>query len=381
MTKKLFTVVVLLCTTTLLLKAQDYEPNWFKKGENFFNAVLKNTESNFTMDVIGTIDGERCDSAYEIGVFCGDECRATMPYFSSSRIMHEYFGYYSVLTINGEAGENFSFRLYDHRNNVEVGALTPPEVLPYVADKQYGSFNEGLYNLAFNESTTHRATLTIDDATDLPFTGKQYSITTDGIACRYTRNAYLDGGYETIVLPFDADIASITSQGFVFEKFEGFGDHTIRFVELEEGEMLKAGVAYIFRYSGTPSDDRQELLFEAAVQQMNDEIITEEGWAGTFKAMSGNEVAGKYILNLTGDKMQKAGTGASLAPYHACLTLPEHLNTAMLTVVHSRVTTGIDKLQQHGDGTATVYDLSGRIIKELPRSGMIIKNQKKIYVR
>lgn len=380
MTKKLFTVVVLLCTTTLLLKAQDYEPNWFKKGENFFNAVDKNTESNFTMDVIGTIDGERCDSAYEIGVFCGDECRATMP-FSSSRIMHEYFGYYSALTINGEAGENFSFRLYDHRNNVEVGALTPPEVLPYVADKQYGSFNEGLYNLAFNESTTHRAALAIDDATDLPFTGKQYSITADGIACCYTRNAYLDGGYETIVLPFDADITSIKAQGFVFEKFEGFGNNTIRFVELEEGEMLKAGVAYIFRYSGTPSDDRQELLFEVAVQQMNDEIIAEEGWAGTFKAMSGNEVAGKYILNLTGDKMQKAGSGASLAPYHACLTLPEHLNTAMLTVVHSRVTTGIDNLQQKGDGTETVYDLSGRIIKELPRSGMIIKNQKKIYVR
>ena len=381
MTKKLFTVVVLLCTTTLLLKAQDYEPNWFKKGENFFNAVEKNTESNFTMDVIGTIDGERCDSAYEIGVFCGDECRATMPYSSSSRIMHEYFGYYSALTINGEAGENFSFRLYDHRNNVEVGALTPPEVLPYVADKQYGSFNEGLYNLAFNESTTHRAALAIDDATDLPFTGKQYSITADGIACRYTRNAYLDGGYETIVLPFDADIASITSKGFVFEKFEGFGNNTIKFVELEEGEILKAGVAYIFRYSGTPSDDRQELLFEAAVQQMNDEIVTEEGWAGTFKAMSGNEVAGKYILNLTGDKMQKAGSGASLAPYHACLTLPEHLNTAMLTVVHSRVTTGIDKLQQHGDGAEIIYDLSGRIIKELPRSGMIIKNHKKIYVR
>ena len=381
MTKKLFTVVVLLCTTTLLLKAQDYEPNWFKKGENFFNAVDKNTESNFTMDVIGTIDGERCDSAYEIGVFCGDECRATMPYSSSSRIMHEYFGYYSALTINGEAGENFSFRLYDHRNNVEVGALTPPEVLPYVADKQYGSFNEELYNLAFNGSTTHRATLTIDDATDLPFTGKQYSITADGIACCYTRNAYLDGGYETIVLPFDADIASITSQGFVFEKFEGFGSNTIRFVELEEGEMLKAGVAYIFRYSGTSSDDRQELLFEAAVQQMNDEIITEEGWAGTFKAMSGYEVAGKYILNLTGDKMQKAGSGASLAPYHACLTLPETINTAMLTVVHRRVTTGIENLQQNGDGTETVYDLSGRIIKELPRCGMIIKNQKKIYVK
>ena len=380
---KLFTVVALWCATTVCLIAQTsnpYAPKWTKEGY-YYTANAENTENTLTIAAKVLIDGVPCDSAYEIGVFVGDRCVVRNSIYSTE----EYFdrhGYYTTLNVKANRNEVLSFRIYDHRNNVEVAVNEPPATIKFTADAHYGSIAKELYEITFNKSTSHRTeALELTDATDLPFEGKQYSITADGIACTYTRDAYLDGGYETIVLPFDADIASIKAQGFVFEKFEGFGNNTIKFVELEEGEMLKAGVAYIFRYSGTPSDDRQELLFEAAVQQMNDEIITEEGWAGTFKAMSGNEVAGKYILNLTGDKMQKAGSGASLAPYHACLTLPEHLNTAMLTVVHSRVTTGIDKLQQHGDGTATVYDLSGRIIKELPRSGMIIKNQKKIYVK
>ena len=310
MIKKLLTVVVLLCTTTISLNAQDFNPDWYKKGNNYFKAVFKNTEGNFTMDVIGTIDGERCDSAYEIGVFCGDECRLSMPY-SSTAIMYEYFGFYSALTINGVSGENFSFRLYDHRNNVEVGALTRPNELPYVADKHYGSFNTGLYELAFNKSTTHRDTLEIDDDTDLPFSGTQYSITAKGIECSYTRNAYLDGGYETIVLPFNADITSIKAQGFVFEKFEGFGDNTIKFIELEEGENLQAGVAYLFRYSGTPSAGQQEIEFVATMDQVEDKIVEKQGWTGTFKRMEGNEIAGKYILNIKGDKMQKASNAAS----------------------------------------------------------------------
>ncbi|MBO7273018.1 MAG: hypothetical protein J6U89_09140 [Bacteroidaceae bacterium] len=287
MIKKLLTVVVLLCTTTISLNAQDFNPDWYKKGNNYFKAVFKNTEGNFTMDVIGTIDGERCDSAYEIGVFCGDECRLSMPY-SSTAIMYEYFGFYSALTINGVSGENFSFRLYDHRNNVEVGALARPNELPYVADKHYGSFNNGLYDLAFSGSTTHRAVLEIDDTTDLPFSGTQYSITADGIECSYTRNAYLDGGYETIVLPFDADISAIKEAGFVFEKFEGFGENTIKFVELAEDENLQAGVPYLFRYSGTPSAGRKEIEFVAAMSKVEDKITRCKGGpvpSSVWKAM------------------------------------------------------------------------------------------------
>lgn len=379
MMKKLFTVVALLCATTVSLYAQT--PDWYKNGENYFSAVNKNTADNFTMTVMGTIDGVRCDDAFEIGVFCGEECRLSQPFYSTSPVF-EYFGYFSMLTVRGEKGETFSFRLYDHRNQVEVEAVECPQQIDFKADASYGSFNNGLYDLAFSGSTTHRAVLEIDDATDLPFSGTQYSITADGIVCSYTRNAYLDGGYETIVLPFDADISEIKALGFVFEKFEGIGDNTIRFVELEDDEMLQAGVAYIFRYAGDASDGRKEIVFTANMDQMSDELKAHNGWAGTFKAMDGFELEGKYILNIVGDKMQRAGSGASLPPYHAYLELPAEVNIMALSVSHRGVgdVTEIERLQVDYS-SEDVFDIQGRKLKNASMKGIVISNNKKYYIK
>ena len=375
MIKKLFTVVALLCATTVSLQAQT--PDWYNNGENYFKAVNKNTADNFTMIVTATIDGVRCDDAFEIGVFCGNECRLSKPFYSN---LLEYYGYYSMLTVKGEKGETFSFRLYDHRNMVEVEVVTSPE-MEFKADAVYGSFDDGLYDLTFVKSTTHRASLVIDDATDLSFTGKQYGITADGIVCSYTRKAYLDGGYETIVLPFDADITSIKEAGFVFEKFEGFGDNTIKFVELDADENLLAGVPYLFSYSGTPSDDRMEIEFVASVGQVNGSINAIDGWKGTFKAMDGSAIAGKYILNISGDKMQKAGEGASLAPYRCYLELPKNTDVAMLSVSHRVSTpTEIEDLKMKDD-SEIIFDLCGRRLDKMPMSGVVIKNNKKIYIK
>ena len=63
--RKLFTVVALLCATTVSLQAQT--PDWYNNGKNYFKAVNKNTADNFTMIVMATIDGVRCDDAFEIG--------------------------------------------------------------------------------------------------------------------------------------------------------------------------------------------------------------------------------------------------------------------------------------------------------------------------
>ena len=377
MIKKLFTVVALLCATTVSLQAQT--PDWYKKGENYFKAVNKNTADNFTMIVMGTIDGVRCDDAFEIGVFCGEECRLSEPFYSESPIF-EKFGYYSMLTVKGEKGETFSFRLYDHRNQVEVEVANPPQQIDFKADASYGSFNKGLYDLAFNGSTTHRAVLEIDDATNLPFSGTQYSITADGIACSYTRDAYLDGGFETIVLPFDADITSIKAAGFVFEKFEGFGDNTIKFVELDEGENLKAGVPYLFRYSGTPSAGHQEIEFVATMDKVDDTIIETQGWTGTFKRMEGNEIAGKYILNIEGNQMQKADETAWLNPYHGYLVLPTGVSASALSVAHRGNTADIDAPDVQKVPEA-IYDLYGRKLMDMPRSGIFIINNKKVLIK
>lgn len=376
MIKRLFTIVALMCATIVSLTAQNVYPSWHKNSDFHFTKKKLTTQSNFTMMVIGTIDGERCDSAFEIGVFCGDECREVKAFYANKK--KPAIGHFSTLVINGVEGESFGFRIYDHRNNVEVEAAICPQEISFVADAEYGSTNS-FYELAFNNSTTHRAALDIDDATDLPFTGKQYGITADGIACSYTRNAYLDGGYETIVLPFDADINEIKAAGFVFEKFEGFGENTIKFVELADDENLKAGVPYLFRYTREPSDGRMEIGFTANVQQATGEIATQDGWSGTFKAMDGSAIAGKYILNVKGDKMQKAGSGASLAPYHCYLELPAGTDAASLSVSHRGNTTGINNIQELN--SEEVFDLYGRKLNEIPHNGIIIKNNKKIYIK
>ena len=381
MIRKLLTIVALLCAITMSLNAQNVYPEWY--GKNHHYAVVENrTEGNFTMFTIGSIDGVRCDDAYELGIFSKgkDECRCSEPFYTDRELFNE-LGYFSTPTINGSSGETFYFRLYDHRNQVEVEAEITPEEVPFVTDAILGDF-DNFYELAFKNSTTHRNALTIDDATDLPFTGKQYGITADGIACSYTRNAYLDGGYETIVLPFDADISAIKEAGFVFEKFEGFGDNTIKFVELAEDENLQAGVPYLFRYSGTLSKDRKEIVFSGSPQQVNDAIVTNEGWTGTFKRMEGNEIAGKYILNTSGNKMVKAGTGAGLNPYHAYLNLPEGVDATALAVSHRSATTDVDEvLQENVYGEEIMFDLSGRRVKHPSAGDVIIKNNKKMYVR
>ena len=376
MIKRLFTIVALMCATIVSLTAQNVYPSWHKNSDFHFTKKKLTTQSNFTMMVIGTIDGERCDSAFEIAVFCGDECREVKAFYANKK--KPAIGHFSTLVVNGVEGESFGFRIYDHRNNVEVEAAICPQEISFVADAEYGSTNS-FYELAFNNSTTHRAALAIDDETDLPFTGKQYGITADGIACSYTRNAYLDGGYETIVLPFDADITSIKAAGFVFEKFECFGDNTIKFVELADDENLKAGVPYLFRYTREPSDGRMEIVFTANAQQTSDEISDQDGWSGTFKAMDGSAIAGKYILNVKGDKMQKAGSGASLAPYHCYLELPAGTDAASLSVSHRGNTTGINNIQELN--SEEIFDLYGRKLNEIPHNGIIIKNNKKIYIK
>ena len=383
MLKKLFTVVALWCATTVCLIAQTtnpYAPKWTKNGF-YYTANAENTENTLTISAKASIDGVPCDSAYEIGVFVGDRCVVSNNIYSSERY-YERHGYYTMLNVKANRNEILSFRIYDHRNNVEVAVNEPPATIKFTADTHYGSVTTELYELTFNKSTSHRAeALELTDATDLPFEGNQYSITADGIACSYTRNAYLDGGYETIVLPFDAEIGEMKAEGFVFEKLETITETSIRFVELEEDEILKAGVAYIFRYAGTPSDDRMEVTFTGRPNKITDALVNNDGWTGTFSAMDGSQIAGKYILNISGTMMQKAGSGASLSPYHAYFEAPQGVNMSRMVVTHNGITTDIESISANGNDDSRTFDLSGRDVNTTHYKGIVISNRKKVFVK
>lgn len=380
MMKRLSTVVALLCAATVILQAQNVNPSWSKNKDFHFSAIKRNTEGNFQMTVKVTIDEVRCDSAFEIGVFCEDECVLAKALMTNKKVF-DIHKFYSQYVVNGENGEKYTFRLYDHRNKVEVIAAETPESVEFVNDAIYGSLNDGLYELAFRNSSTHRSSLHLDDKTNLPYSGTQYSITADGIECSYTRQAYMDGGFESIVLPFDADITDMKGEGFVFEKLETITETSIRFVELEEGENLKAGVAYIFRYTGVPSDGRFELTFKGNSTQVNDAVVNNNGWTGTFNAMDGNQIAGKYILNPKGDMMQKAGSGASLSPYHAYLELPAAMNMSRMKVIHNALVTGIGNTTGSNGAGERMYNLSGLEVKEKQYKGIVVSNRKKVLVK
>ena len=378
MMNRLFAVVALVCATTASLKAQGLVPEWYTQGDNYFQPVEQFTENNFTMAVMVTIDGVRCDSAYEIGVYCGDECRLSAPLYASKEL-YEYFYFYATLTVNGVSGENFSFRLYDHRNKAEVVAEVCPDEIGFVSNKHYGSFNTGLHELAFAKSTSHRTGLEIADAADLPFTGKQYSITSEGMACSYTREVCLDGGYETIVLPFDADITELKEAGFVFERFGLIAEDTIKFVNLAEGENLEAGVPYIFRYNGTPSAEVKELAFTGMVQQASDKIKAVKGWSGTFVGMAGDAMADKYVLAGEGDKLLEADVNAAFPPYRCFMELPADMDASTLTVMHYEMIASVDRIQMP-DATKAIFELSGRRLNGMPQKGIVIMNNRKIYI-
>ena len=383
MINKLYTVVALWCATTMCLIAQTtnpYAPKWTKEGY-YYTANAENTENTLTITAKAFIDGVPCDSAYEIGVFVGDRCVVRNNIYSSERY-YERHGYYTMLNVKANRNEILSFRIYDHRNNVEVAVNEPPATIKFTADANYGSIANELYEITFNKSTSHRAeALELTDATDLPFEGNQYSITADGIACSYTRNAYLDGGYETIVLPFDAEIEEMKAAGFVFEKLETITETSVRFVELEEDEILKAGVAYIFRYAGTPSDDRMEVTFTGRQNKITDALVNNDGWTGTFSAMDGSQIAGKYILNIKGDMMQKAGSGASLSPYHAYLELPSGVNMSRIRVIHNGQATGIENTMNLTGEGSRMYDLAGREVNDKQYKGIVVSNKKKVFVK
>lgn len=94
----------------------------------------------FNMNVIGVIEINGIELAaegFEVGAFCGDECRG-------SEMLTFYEGldrYLVFMTIYGQSGDAFSFKLYDYSTQREL-ELTPPETLPFTANAIVGALHD-----------------------------------------------------------------------------------------------------------------------------------------------------------------------------------------------------------------------------------------------
>lgn len=92
------------------------------------------------MNVIGVVELngiELTTEGFELGAFCGDDCRG-----SEMLTFYEGLDRYMVfMTLYGQSGNVFSFRLYDHSTQREL-ELTPPETLPFVANTIVGAIHD-----------------------------------------------------------------------------------------------------------------------------------------------------------------------------------------------------------------------------------------------
>lgn len=111
---------------TQIIWANHWEPNPYQFADN--------------MNVIGVIEingVEQTSTQLEIGAFCGDECRG-------SEMIAYYAGldrYMVFLTLYGQYGHIFEFRLYDHASQRELN-LTPPATIQFVANAIIGTLTE-----------------------------------------------------------------------------------------------------------------------------------------------------------------------------------------------------------------------------------------------
>jgi hypothetical protein len=89
--------------------------------------TLNNTlyEDNMTLTGIVKInDVEQHTTALEVGVFCGEECRGSgmSVYFAPTQ------HYVVQMVVYGNSGDELSFKLFDHEQNVELDVVSPEPI-------------------------------------------------------------------------------------------------------------------------------------------------------------------------------------------------------------------------------------------------------------
>lgn len=192
-------------------------------GQDLHWTPVEVGDFNMTCTGVVTIDGEEQKNAnLEIGVFCGDQCRgAKKPIYVSSIDRYLY-----IITMFGEAGDVFTFKLFDHSLQQEL-ELNSPEAVNYEPNGRLGTAANP-YILNFTSPTS---------TYNLPINA-------------WTEN----GGYYLIAPPFD-DINPAEIEGMV----TGTGEYDLYYFdqaqELEwrnykDGAFnLQSGKGYLYAHS------------------------------------------------------------------------------------------------------------------------------------
>lgn len=199
---------------------------------------------------------------------------------------------------------------------------------------------------------------------------RAFEVTDGGIT--YVRQARMDGGWETICLPF---ACSLLPPNFRFERFEALHDGQLSFVP---AETLEAGVPYVFRFTGLPADRTLRLEFAADAQCVaaaGGRVGVGPMYGTLDSIIVGPGSANVYMLNPAGTAFCRVASGSTLAPFHAYLQ-PESGSGGRLTLPLPWVTGVYSVSGSAPDGPA--YDLGGRRLGAR-RQGFFIQNKRIRY--
>lgn len=181
----------------------------------------------------------------------------------------------------------------------------------------------------------------------------------------YEREAFPDGGWETICLPFTASIPS----NFMVERLQERQGATLIFTATDS---IEAGEAGILSYTGTPTSTKVHLSLTnrsgwVSMPATNGEL---HGTADSIFFQANSEA---YLLESKGLYFLPAQSGSTLRPFRAYL--PTSM-AAQVAVLHQ--VTGITRITTTPIKTTSpkVYDLQGRPTSPQTR-GLIIESGQK----
>lgn len=219
--KKLIVLLVACMTSSML-----FANHWTSENPGNYSLVMA---LNGVIQINGV---EQASDQLEVGAFCNGECRG-----SQLAGVFPFTGRYIImLSIDGENGDQITFKLYDHSVGQELN-LTSPEAVTFNNDGLGNYFEPYVLNFTGSNTQTY----------NLPITGYGNS----------------DGGYYLIAPPFD-DINPAEIEGMAT------GDYDLYYFDQGESEEwrnyeansfnLESGKGYLYAhktdvilsFTGTP---------------------------------------------------------------------------------------------------------------------------------
>lgn len=213
----------------------------------------------------------------------------------------------------------------------------------------------------------------------------------DADTVRIIRPTWIDGEYETCILPFvpqkayrtENDTKSNEWDDFRFERFDGHatGSDRVDYVQIDNSDFT-ANTPYLMVYKGgDTATEKIGFVFEAYDGRVSSTTaVYGEKWNGVYTPYTVAATDDIYVLNSTGNALQKAKTGLTIPAFHCYFTIG-HDAPDLINVRHSDLVAGLEQVTENSTvGNSTIYNLNGQRINRIDRKGLYIIDGKKCHI-